>query len=374
MCYNVVVLVGTLDTLMALMDDLAKHDSFVGSICVKLAKQVVELALDAGPDESNNVVDVSKLNLDDLLFVGQANVDIWIKKFKWNAGRWDYEKSTLQSITDDIVKTAGTIDVSLRQKTQDWVVLNRSIVSAKSLATGSVLMRDVSTLLKPEQVVDTESLCTMLVVVPKNSLRHWHEIYEVIEVEDLKQMMDRESGAYAARVVMPKSCVQIAEDNENVLVTIVVLRKFLDQIKNKLKEHKFTPRDFSLEKAPVDAKEKDLPQLLARREALKGDLTRFCKAQFSETFLCWVHLKTIRVWVESVVRFSLPADFDVTLIRVDRRNSDRIRKVLHELFKDLIAEGVLDNGADETQGVPSIVSEDLYPYVFSELNLVGRVQ
>ena len=40
------LLKGTLDTLMQLMDELQKHDAFLGSLTVKLAKQLVDLELD----------------------------------------------------------------------------------------------------------------------------------------------------------------------------------------------------------------------------------------------------------------------------------------------------------------------------------------
>ncbi len=38
---------GTLDTLMSLMDELVKHDSFVGGVCSKLAKQLIDFEMEA---------------------------------------------------------------------------------------------------------------------------------------------------------------------------------------------------------------------------------------------------------------------------------------------------------------------------------------
>jgi V-type H+-transporting ATPase subunit C len=254
------------------------------------------------------------------------------------------------------------------------VSLNRSITSAKSIATGSVLMRDLAGVLKPEQVVDTESLETLLVVVQKSMMRDWLAWYETLEVEDLKQVMV-ESGAFASRVVMPRSSTQIAEDSDSVLVSIVVLKRFSEQIRAKLRERKFMPRELNLEKAGGEGanKERSLAQLVDRRNAARIDLLKFCKTQFAEVFSCWVHLKVVRVWVESVVRFSLPANYEVYLIRPDKRYYEKIRKTLHDLFRDLVAEGVLDSEKDEApQGMPAFVSEDLYPYVQTELNVIGR--
>jgi hypothetical protein len=155
------LLAGTLDTLMALMDELAKHDGYLATSCLKVCRQLVELKLESededGSFENTTAPDVSKIKLDELLTVGQgtevvvggggggdsdgegllltlsflspAAVDPYLRKFRWNSGRWDYEKNSLQSITDDIMKTATSIDGVLRQKGSEWVSINRSIQS-----------------------------------------------------------------------------------------------------------------------------------------------------------------------------------------------------------------------------------------------------
>lgn len=81
--------------------------------------------------------------------------------------------------------------------------------------------------------------------------------------------------------------------------------------------------------------------------------------------------RAIRVWVESVVRFSLPAAFEVYLIKPDRRYMEKIRLILFDMFRDLVAEGVLEveKDKDSTPGMPSFVSEELYPYVQAEMTL-----
>jgi hypothetical protein len=64
---------------MSLMDELVKHDSFVGGVCTKLAKQLMDFELEPVADE---VVDISKVSLDDVLKVGQASLGLWMEKFK----------------------------------------------------------------------------------------------------------------------------------------------------------------------------------------------------------------------------------------------------------------------------------------------------
>jgi hypothetical protein len=53
---------------------------------------------------------------------------------------------------------------------------------------------------------------------------------------------------------------------------------------------------------------------------------------------------------------------------------EKIRSTLFDLFRDLVAEGVLEieKDNDATQGMPTFVSEELYPYVQAELSL-GKI-
>lgn len=39
-------------------------------------------------------------------------------------------------------------------------------------------VRDISTLVKPQQVVDSENLCTLFVVVSKYGVKEWESCYE----------------------------------------------------------------------------------------------------------------------------------------------------------------------------------------------------
>ena len=167
--------------------------------------------------------------------------------------------------------------------------------------------------------------------------------------------------------------MKIAEDSDSCLMSVVVLKRFVEPVKAKLRDMRFTPRDYSFKKGGA-SQEKSLQDLNEKRAAVRLDLLKFCKNQFSEIVSCWVHLKTIRVWTESVIRFSLPASFDCFIFPVEKRNGEKVRKILHGLFSDLVAGGVLEKGDDTPQGVPAFVQEELFPYVSSELTVVGRVQ
>lgn len=72
---------------MSLMDELAKHDAFLGSATAKVARQLVELRLESEDEDgtyqnSNSAAAAeaaSKLKLDELLTIGQATIDPFLK-------------------------------------------------------------------------------------------------------------------------------------------------------------------------------------------------------------------------------------------------------------------------------------------------------
>ena len=58
-----------------------------------------------------------------------------------------------------------------------------------------------------------------------------------------------------------------------------------------------------------------LEQLNVEVESMKNGLARWCKTHYGETFVAWMHIKVIRVFVESVLRYGLPVDFTAVLYK-----------------------------------------------------------
>jgi V-type H+-transporting ATPase subunit C len=49
---------------------------------------------------------------------------------------------------------------------------------------------------------------------------------------------------------------------------------------------------------------------------MKAELVRITKAAFADIFQAWTHLKALRIFVESVLRYGLPPDFISAVIKV----------------------------------------------------------
>ncbi|KFV91575.1 V-type proton ATPase subunit C 2, partial [Eurypyga helias] len=103
-----------------------------------------------------------------------------------------------------------------------------------------------------------------------------------------------------------------------------------------------------------------------------GPLLRWLKVNFSEAFVAWIHVKALRVFVESVLRYGLPVNFQAMLLQPNRKSVKRLRDVLNTVFKHLdeVAAAnrfLLQPGMD----IPGLQlsNQEYYPYVYFRIDL-----
>jgi len=109
-------------------------------------------------------------------------------------------------------------------------------------------------------------------------------------------------------------------------------------------------------------------ELETERQKLYANLVRWLKINFGEIFSASIHIKAIRVFVESVLRFGLPVNFVAILIHPTRKATKRLRDLLDQLF------GYLDQSNKSKQDdidIPGVFSlqQEYYPYVYFKLDL-----
>lgn len=67
------------------------------------------------------------------------------------------------------------------------------------------------------------------------------------------------------------------------------------------------------------------------------DLLKLTRINFSESYQLLAHLKTVRLFVESVLRYGLPAEYAGIVIKPDPKTASRTLKGLQEHFSYLAA-------------------------------------
>ncbi|XP_047701102.1 V-type proton ATPase subunit C 2 isoform X1 [Prionailurus viverrinus] len=353
--------VGTLDSLVGLSDELGKLDTFAESLIKRMAQSVVE------------VMEDSKGKVPENLLANGVDLTSFVTHFEWDMAKYP-AKQPLVSVVDTLAKQLAQIETDLKSRTAAYNTLKTNLENLEKKSMGNLFTRTLSDIVSKEDfVLDSEYLVTLLVIVPKPSYAQWQKTYESL-----------------SDMVVPRSTKLIAEDNEGGLFTVTLFRKVIDDFKTKAKENKFTVREFYYDEKEIKREREELSRLLSDKKqqyqtscvALKkgsstfpdhkvqGPLLRWLKVNFSEAFIAWIHIKALRVFVESVLRYGLPVNFQAVLLQPHKKSSTkRLREVLNSVFRHLdqvAAASVLDVGVCGHPGTaarqPRLLSLRLFPH------------
>ncbi|KAF8789176.1 V-type proton ATPase subunit C-like [Argiope bruennichi] len=331
--------VGTLDTLVGLTDDLAKLDTYVEGIIRKLVNYMEEILED------------QKEMLHENLHVNNADVPQYLTRFQWDMAKYP-ARQPLPAIAEIINKQVQQIEADLKQKASAYNSLKTSLQNLERKQTGSLLLRSLGDLVKKEHfVLDSEYLTTLLVVVPNNLCKEWEKSYENI-----------------TDFIVPRSSQKLYADNEHTLYNITLFKKVAEEFKNKAREKKFVVRDFTYSEEQLAAGKSHHAKLKMDKSRQLSVLFRWLKINFSECFVAFIHVKALRVFVESVLRYGLPVNFQAMLLQ-PAKNTKKLREVLNKLYSHLdssLAAGSID---DVPGGLASFGVEEYYPYVYFKINV-----
>jgi len=100
-----------------------------------------------------------------------------------------------------------------------------------------------------------------------------------------------------------------------------------------------------------------MEESIAAVDSMTANMTRWCKTHYGECFGAWVHLKIIRVFVESVLRYGLPVNVTTAVFKVNAGKEKALEKSLTKQFKHL---GGTDDDAEEG-------ADEYLPYVVQSL-------
>lgn len=334
--------VGTLDQLVGLSDDLGKLDAYVEQSTRKIASYLGDVL----EDQRDKLYENLQANNNDLT--------TYITRFQWDLAKYP-TKQSLRNIADIISKQVGQIDADLKTKSAAYNNLKGNLQNLEKKQTGSLLTRNLADLVKREHfILDSEYLTTLLVIVPKQMVNDWNTNYEKI-----------------TDMIVPRSSQLIIQDNDYALCTVTLFKKVVDEFKLHARERKFVVREFTYNEEELAAGKNEITKLVTDKKKQFGPLVRWLKVNFSECFCAWIHVKALRVFVESVLRYGLPVNFQAILIHPSKKNTKRLRDVLMQLYGHLDGSAASSGGNADNVDIPGLGfgQSEYYPYVFYKLNI-----
>jgi len=329
--------VGKFDSLITLSDEMRKLDLHVESTTNRIASQYLDLCAES--KDTPKEFDVKG-----------AIPKIFLSKFQWEKARFSLKKSLPELVRLFEVGIAK-IDAELRLKTNEYSTLSSKLRQITQSTQGNLLTRDITKEIETSKMAPFESkfIQAVYVVVPTSAINDWNNDYETL-----------------TQFVVPKTSELLCKENDFSLFKVVIFKHVLDDFKIKAKEKRFIVRKYEPSNTTSAA---EISKMQLKYDKLRSNLSRWCQTQFGEAYFLWVHLKSIQCYVESILRFGLPADFEVILLHPKKESISRIEKALTARYSSL--ERIFGDDKDEDEGGgggSGAHQEDKYfPYVFLEI-------
>jgi V-type H+-transporting ATPase subunit C len=331
--------VGTLDTLMDASDDLTRVDPQLETTTGKLLQYLEEIK---GQSRS----EVAKVRPD-------TSCDQYLSSFKWDDKRYDLREPT-KALVDRISGEVVQLEDKVRTKLTEYNEAKKKLGQAQRRETGNLTIKPIAGVVSQfykqkfgdEKPIDTEYLTTLFIVVPNGQQEDWQKLYWSLG---------------GLEFIIPGSSLVVAKDADYTLNNVVLFKKFLDDYKKECRKKKWVVRDTLTSEDTVGA---EMEGLQSSTDEFRAQLIRMLDSSFSECFQAYLHIKALRVFVESVLKYGLPPRFCTIAFRVTEKQERVIRSKLRTGY------AFLQSKYEEAPDAGALQNE--FPYVSLRLLNVNR--
>jgi V-type H+-transporting ATPase subunit C len=293
----------------------------------------------------------------------------YVQQFAWDSAKYP-NRRPLKELVAMIAGGAAGIEEELKQLTASFVDKQAALQDAKRKSGGNLMVADLNDTLDDEtmrqvKVLDTEYLKTVFVAIPKGAKENFESSIEGLASEvvgyggpdwssdptklgepfSFGNQVDRQK--VRGTPVVPGSVQLVKTDDESILYAVTILKgeyeagyyegsefhagsfkDFVPEFGNACREKRFVLRDFKWDPSQAAKSAMAREQLQVEVDGMKSALMRWCKTHCGDAFVAWMHIKAIRVFVESVLRYGLPVDFTSVLYKVNIGKDTQLTQAL----------------------------------------------
>lgn len=298
--------IGTLDLLVQQADDLAKLEGACQSVVAKVA------------DSLRTVLNNDEDRMASYKMVNDKPTDHYLRNFSWNKMRYRADKP-IADLIGTLQKELNTVDNDVKSKFNQYNAVKTNLAQLQRRQTGTLATKSLTPIVKPSLLVqDSEYLETHLIAVPTNAKKDFIKSYETL-----------------APMVVPRSSVEIDHDDEFTLFAVVTFKKHSAEFVHKCREQKWTPRQYKYVEGGREEEQRELDRVTNEERKVCGEALRMGRTGWSESVMIWVHVLTLRVFVEAVLRYGLPLDYATALIKTTPKLAPKAKAALDAKYSYL---------------------------------------
>lgn len=316
--------VGTFEGLLSLSDDLIRADAYCEGVVRKCERQIadsqVASAAAAAPSSaaaaaSTGLPPAGAPNL--LLAVHGVLVAEFVRRWGWDVEAWD-PRDPLPELLKRLLGAAERADGELRSYAAAYADKRGALTALERRRDGNLLVRALEDVITPAALAAaraemvgaglSEYVATYVVVLPAAAEADFLAGYESLAADAVPYGPEGRRDAVRGSPVVPGSARRLAADREGfVLYSLAALSKYADALRAALKERKYTLRDFAYAPEAAGAGARAIAALDVETAAALAHLREQAQRKFGEAVALWMHVKAIRLFVDSVLRYGLPA-------------------------------------------------------------------
>lgn len=338
--------IGSLDSLIVESEELSKVDSQIDGSLQKII-EIINGMKEAGTNTYRTIP------------INNVPVPEYLENFHWDTRKYKLDKpinELIQLISDE----SAQLDNDVRATFTNYNNAKTNLATAERKQTGDLSVRSLHNVVKPEDfILGSEHLTTILVAVPKTLKSNFEKSYETL-----------------CPNVVPASAGVLAQDSEYILYNVHLFKKNLPQFIAAAREHKYIPREFNYSEELIDQLKREHDSAASLEQSLRIQLVRLAKAAYVDVFINWFHIKALRVFVESVLRYGLPPHFNTKIIAVPPKQLKKCKTELIDAFGFLGGsafakdkKGKINRQDTTLHQYASLVDTDYEPFVIYTITL-----
>lgn len=298
--------IGTLDALVQHADDLAKLNAACEAAVAKVA------------DSLKSILDGDEDKAAQQKMVNDKPTDHYLRTFQWNKVRYRADRP-LGELIENLQKELQNTDNDVKAKFNQYNGVKTTLATLQRKQTGNLSTKSLTPIVDPSLLVqDSEYLETHLIVVPTNARKDFLRSYETI-----------------APMVVPRSSTQVAQDDEFTLFAVTTFKKTSAEFLQKCREQKWTPRQYKYVEGGREEEKRELDRVAKEERKVWGEALRLGRTGWSEAIMIWAHVLTLRVFVETVLRYGLPLEFVCALVKTTPKQAKKIKTALDSAYSYL---------------------------------------